>query len=93
MLIQSLSCAFRLQAGQVTQHDKSDMHGQVTHAFILRFIAQDVLSLVFLLEGLFSFPTHSLSLVSLLYYRHKCVFGQVSIPTSDRCSLSIGQVS
>ena len=85
MLTQSFSCAFRLQAGQVTQHDK--MHGQVTHAFILTFIPQDVLSLVFplMLEGLF-FPTHSFFLVSLPFYST-----QVCVWTSVH--LNIGQVS
>ena len=58
----------------------SDMHGQVTHSFILTFIAFPLM-----LEGLF-FPTHSFFLVSLPFYST-----QVCLCTSAH--LNIGQVS
>ncbi len=55
----------------------SDMHGQVTHAFIFRFIPQGALSriLPLMLEGSFSFPTRSFFVVSLQEHNESMFLG------------------
>ena len=89
MLFRSFSCAFRLQDVQVTQLT-SDMHGQVTHASHVNVhpsgSRMSCHLFPLMLEGLFSFPTHSLLLVSLPFFLwHKYVSGQVSSYNRQMC--------
>ncbi len=82
------SCAFRLQAGQVTQHDKWHAWSGDTACLHTNVHPSGCLVTCFPsnVGGLFSFPTHSFFLVSLPFYT-----AQVCLWTSVH--LNIGQVS
>ena len=93
MLIQSFSHTFRLQAGQVTQHDKwhawsgdTCLHTNVhpSGCFVTCFPSN---------VGGFVFFSHPLVLSRLPPFLFDTGVSLVSISTSYRCPWSIGQVS